>query len=95
MIPITSPPIDTHVLSRNLFERYTYESYADSTIKIDPVSHIMGINLYYAYIRLLLSLPENETNEKRKICEELAKRLLPNHFEPNESIVGVLERLCP
>jgi hypothetical protein len=54
VVPVTDPAPDLETLRHNLLATYSYSGYADSTVRIDPVSRGMGLmyrDLFQTLIR--------------------------------------------
>jgi hypothetical protein len=83
LMPVSSPPLNSAILRRNLFYKYTYNGYRDENIQLDDVSRMMAMNYFSAFIQLAYDEKENANIEA---CEETKQRLLTalplDRFEP-------------
>jgi len=72
LIPLESPPINAEILKANLFEKYEYRGYADSSVLIDEFSRMIGINIYASFI--YLATAESQLGHYDG-CEMLKKKI--------------------
>jgi len=73
IVPIESPPVDHATLRANLLETYTYEGYADESVRLDAVSRNMG--MFYTRPFLELIAAERQGNSNAACRETVAKYL--------------------
>ena len=73
IVPIENPAPDRATLRANLLDTYSYEGYADATIRLDAVSRNMGM----LYARPFMTLIETE-RERGSIasCREVASKYI-------------------
>ncbi len=53
IVPIENPPVDRGTLSSNLLETYSYEGYADATVRLDAVSRNIGLLYHLPFMALI------------------------------------------
>lgn len=80
-VPLQSPSPNLSILRQNLFERYIYSGYTDSSIALDPVSQQMASSLWSLF--LTLAQTSLETGDSTT-CREAVERLI--EFLPAERL---------
>jgi hypothetical protein len=93
IIPVEHPSLNLATLSTNLLETYTYEGYADATIRLDAVSRTMGF-MYHAPFMALIEELRARGSEAR--CRAAASKYLeampPARLGRDESVS--VEEMC-
>jgi hypothetical protein len=95
IVPIVNPPVDPETLRENLLDTYSYEGYADATVRLDVVSRNMG-RLYAHPFTTLIELEREQ--DSIAACREVASRYV--EFLPSARLgEGVptpteIERMC-
>ncbi|MBU8934058.1 MAG: DUF2723 domain-containing protein [candidate division Zixibacteria bacterium] len=95
LLPLSSPPSNRAILTRNLFELYRYESYSSDEMAIDVISRQMVTNLYYGFIELLMiDSTDNDTVDRERICNRIHTHLPFDKVNPSEAILSYFDQLC-
>jgi hypothetical protein len=95
IVPLANPPLDVAALRTHLLETYTYRGYADPSIRLDPVSQMMGFGYVTGFRTLIQEEREHGTAAS---CRETATKYLDalpwtrvgNEVTPAPSV----ERMC-
>jgi len=88
VVPQASPAPALELLSRNLLEVYDLSAYADSTARIDPVSHQMGTSLSSLFLILARSqLDRGDTAACREAIAAFGELLPDERLEPPDQMV--------
>jgi len=95
IVPIAHPPVDRGILSTNLLDTYTYQGYADTTVRLDPATWNMGL-LYQAPFRALIEeeRQRGSTIGCRAAAARYAQALPPERLGGDDPASATVEQMC-
>ncbi len=95
MIPMESPPINTEILSRALFEKYTYQGYSDTSLPLELSAQWSGWSLYGSFILLAqMEMMSGDTERCLYVKSQMLKSLPIERLLPPEDLVKNINGLC-
>lgn len=87
VVPTEDPPADIQTLRANLLQTYEYRGYADSAVRLDDVTRLMGQHYYVGFMELARAEYDPGDPERCYGTGEAMIRLLPPaRLEPGMSM---------
>jgi hypothetical protein len=95
IVPTANAPVNSEILAECLLKECAYRGYADSSVTIDPVSKMMGLNYCAGMLQLMHAQAASGDTLACAETRAALKRLLPSdRLDWPESIRQSADQLC-